>query len=319
MKFSPEFFQDEYRSGFLVPSMMKHAWAAKLELLQIIIDICRRHDLSYYADYGTLLGAIRHQGFIPWDDDIDISLKRPDYNKLIQILPRELPSGIALAGLYAKDDSLFLPTSQSLVVTVSSAWSLSDYMQRFHGFPYRNMGIDIFPLDYIPVDLELGKLQKYLTQKIIVCARDWNRYDPSEQERNIREIESLCNVTLTRDSHILRSLMLLQDSIHSLYTESECHSITNYSLWCLQDNAPMKKEWFSETEAVPFENMMIDIPKGYHEILSIEYGDYMTPVQAPSLHNYPFYSAEERAVRSWLDAHGYTGSIDDFVKEHYSE
>lgn len=65
MKFPESFFQDEYRSGFLVPEMMKRAWAAKLELLQIIIDICHKHNLIYYADYGTLLGAIRHQGFIP--------------------------------------------------------------------------------------------------------------------------------------------------------------------------------------------------------------------------------------------------------------
>ncbi|MCI5873714.1 MAG: LicD family protein [Clostridiales bacterium] len=319
MKFTQDFFQAEYRSDFLVPQMMKRAWAAKLELLQIIIDICHRHSLTYFADYGTLLGAVRHQGFIPWDDDIDISLKRDDYNRLLQLLPSALPDGIAVAGLHAKSDALFLPTCQSLVVTVSTDWNLTDYMQRFHGFPYRNIGIDIFPLDYVPIDLEVGKLQKYLIQKIIVCVRDWNLYSASEQEENIREIESLCNVTLIRDSHILQSLLCLQDSIRALYTESECNSITNYSLWCLQDNASMKKEWFSETMSVPFENIMLDIPKGYHEILSVEYGDYMTPVQSPSLHNYPFYAAEEQSLRNYLNSHGYTGSIDDFLKEHYSE
>lgn len=319
MEFPENFFADEYRSDFLVPELMKRAWAAKLELLQIIIDICHKYNLSYFADYGTLLGAIRHQGFIPWDDDIDISLKRPDYNRLIQILPDELPNGIALAGLHAKDDSLFLPTGQSLVVTVSSAWKLSDYMQRFHGFPYRNMGIDIFPYDYVPNDSELRELQKYLTQKIMVCVRDWTLYDASEQEKSLQEIESLCNVNLTRSPHVLQSLMHLQDSIRSLYTESECDSIANYDLVVLQKHALMKKEWLNETLTVPFENIMIDVPKHYHEILSVEYGDYMTPVCGASFHNYPFYASEERAFRRYLDSHGYSGSIDDFVREHYSD
>lgn len=94
---------------------MKRAWAAKLELLQIIIDICNKYDITYFAEYGTLLGAIRHKGFIPWDDDVDIALKRPDYNKLIRVLPSELPNGIALAGPYAQTDKLFCqPASLSL-------------------------------------------------------------------------------------------------------------------------------------------------------------------------------------------------------------
>lgn len=62
MIFPENFFQDEYRNGFLVPQMMKRAWAAKLELLQIIIDICNKYDITYFAEYGTLLGSNTPQG-----------------------------------------------------------------------------------------------------------------------------------------------------------------------------------------------------------------------------------------------------------------
>ena len=124
----------------------------QLEMLREVHRICEENHIKYVLGYGTMLGAVRHKGFIPWDDDVDIALKRPDYNKLIRVLPSELPNGIALAGPYAQTDKLFLPTCQSVVATVSSDWKLSDYMQRFHGFPYRNMGIDIFPLDYLPDD-----------------------------------------------------------------------------------------------------------------------------------------------------------------------
>ena len=100
MEFPSEFFKKEIRCGFEIPEMMKRAWAAELEVLEVIDTICREHNIQYFADWGTLLGAIRHKGFIPWDDDIDICLKRNDYDKLIKILPDELPYGFSMAGMY---------------------------------------------------------------------------------------------------------------------------------------------------------------------------------------------------------------------------
>ena len=75
---------------------MKRAWAAELEVLSVIADVCERYHLQYFADYGTLLGAVRHKGFIPWDDDIDICMLREDYMELIRVLPEELPQSGAL-------------------------------------------------------------------------------------------------------------------------------------------------------------------------------------------------------------------------------
>ena len=102
MIFKEDFFLKETRCGFEISEMMKRAWSAELEVLEIVVDICNRNKLQYFADWGTLLGAVRHQGFIPWDDDIDICLKREDYNQLIQILPQELPYGMVMTGMYAK-------------------------------------------------------------------------------------------------------------------------------------------------------------------------------------------------------------------------
>ena len=78
---------------FIIEPMMKYAWAAEIEVLEVVAEICNRHNIQYFADYGTLLGAVRHKGFIPWDDDIDISMFRSDYERFLKIAPAELPSG----------------------------------------------------------------------------------------------------------------------------------------------------------------------------------------------------------------------------------
>ena len=72
MEFPDSYFEDEVREGFYIPSLMKRAWAAQMEVLEIVGEICEKHHIRYFAEWGTLLGAVRHGGRIPWDDDIDI-------------------------------------------------------------------------------------------------------------------------------------------------------------------------------------------------------------------------------------------------------
>ena len=83
MEFPDSYFEDEVREGFFVAGMIKRAWAAQVEVLLDIDKVCKKNQITYFADFGTLLGAVRHQGFIPWDDDLDISMKREDYNRFL--------------------------------------------------------------------------------------------------------------------------------------------------------------------------------------------------------------------------------------------
>ena len=80
----PDFYEDEVREGFYVPSMLKKAWGVQMDVLRETDIICRRHDIPYFADWGSLLASIRHSGYIPWDDDLDISMRRKDYERFLQ-------------------------------------------------------------------------------------------------------------------------------------------------------------------------------------------------------------------------------------------
>ena len=83
------FLNEEVRCGYTVTRQRKEIWAVELDLLAEFDRVCRKYDLKYCADGGTLLGAVRHQGYIPWDDDLDVAMLRRDFEKLNEIAPKE--------------------------------------------------------------------------------------------------------------------------------------------------------------------------------------------------------------------------------------
>lgn len=316
MEFPEEFFQDEYRCDFLIPELMKRAWAAEIEILEIIDNICQKYHLQYFADYGTLLGAVRHQGFIPWDDDIDITLKRKDYNTLISVLPKELPKGFLIDGLHAPNSVLRLHTNigHTSVKTDSDYWSLTDYIKRFHGFPFRGTSIDIFPLDYIPRDSDTALIEKFLLQSILSLLHDYDTLPEDIREARLSDIETNAAVKLPRDKTTKWSLFHLMESLASMFDESECDELDYCFRIPYDDKLHLKKEWYNETVFLPFEVCKIAVPKNFHEILTSYYGDYKTPVKFTQAHDYPFYAKGEQELKETLAQQGFSGSINDFIR-----
>ena len=111
--------------------------------------ICEKHNVKYFMIAGTLLGAVRHKGFIPWDDDMDIALKRADYNKLLAVLPKELPEGFVVSSFYT-DPTHCQPISA--VMNTKTIITDPEIRKRFYGCPYI-VGVDIVALDYQMLDL----------------------------------------------------------------------------------------------------------------------------------------------------------------------
>lgn len=319
MEFPKDFFKTERRCDFEVPAMMKRAWAAQMEVLEVVADICDRNHLQYYADWGTLLGAIRHKGFIPWDDDIDICMKRKDYNKLIRILPRELPYGFVVAGMYADSERLqnaaFVP--QLRVIADETLWDFNDYMHRFHGFPYQRVGIDIFPLDKMPADEEMAMLQRELVRQGIVIIRDWDKLEKTGELKGCLEYYGgLCNVEIPKRPDIKNWMWKFTDTLCSIYEEEKTEEITNWGVWMTLPNLyRLKSEWYDNVCYVPFENIQIPVPSCYNEVLEAQFGDYMTPLQVGGGHDYPFYGEMEAELEKQIRAVGFNGSIDEFCEK----
>ena len=124
------FLEAETRSGHYISAEMKACWKAMLDMVEEVDRICRKHHIKYFLIAGTLLGAIRHRGFIPWDDDIDIALFRDDYDKLERILPEELPSNMFMQTL-ATDQERLRSKSGRLKIANAITWEYSLIFSRW--------------------------------------------------------------------------------------------------------------------------------------------------------------------------------------------
>lgn len=295
LEFSEDLFKEENRCGFVVCEKMKRVWAAELEVLTEVIRICKKYHLMYYADWGTLLGGVRHKGYIPWDDDIDIALKRKDYIKLFEVLPYELPEFYDVKSIYTSTEH---KEPLGCVINGKTFHTDPEIIRQFHGCRYI-VGIDIAPLDFIPREEEMAFVQRELYNVVYDAAYRFDELtETGEIELYLPRIEELCKTTIDKSKSLRNQLWRLSERISTLYTEEECDYLTwfPYTVTTKPD-FKLKKEWYDNIIEVPFENIKIAIPEHYHEVLTEMFGDYQIFKKGTSFHNYPFYQKQEKYLK----------------------
>lgn len=135
-----------------------------LYMLEIIDKICRENGISYFLDSGTALGAVRHGGFIPWDDDIDIGMMREDYDRFLQIAPQYLPPDLVLQNESNEPAYYFFFSKLRKLNTVLAE------NRKERDFTNKGIQIDIFPFDYIANDLKTANRRFNYVEKIRIVA-----------------------------------------------------------------------------------------------------------------------------------------------------
>ncbi len=310
--FEQDFFSAETRCDFLVDRTMKTCWAAEMELLYDVNVVCEKYDIPYYVYYGTLLGAVRHQGFVPWDDDIDIALLRGDYEKLMAVLPKELPSEYVIHNALADEDAeeLWSSIANSDSISIEPA-----RLKKFHGCPFV-VGLDIYPLDFVPRDAEVREAVRKQFHFVWTTRRLAKRENrTAEEEENLqlflREIERQFQMKFDRSRPIISQLVRLANRIAASVREEDGDELSVYINVLGRPKEYAKKSCFEKIDWAPFENIFVPIPHGYDEILTALYGDYKTPVMKRQSHDYPFYNRQLEWLRQKADgAHSRYPSID---------
>ena len=246
----------------------------ELNVLKEVIKICDKYHLTYFAIGGTCLGAVRHKGFIPWDDDIDIGMPRPDYEFFRNRLYRELPEWI-----HKLDCDM---TSHHAFTFMKVHDSRTTFIENYAiGLTERYTGafVDIMPVDGFPGD---EKEQNRILKKQKILTRLNSRVRPARKSQYTKTFKTLVKLGIRLVLQIFFSYTHFSDKIMAEGFKTSYYD----SPYCLftwrcgrryKDNHRFffNRAWFAETVEMPFEDMMLKMPVGYDEYLTQDYGDYM--------------------------------------------
>lgn len=257
-------YEDEMRSGYLVDEKHKRIWAIEIDILKEIIRICEKYNISYFVYGGTLLGTVRHKGFIPWDDDMDIAMLRKDYELFLEKAESEL------------DKKRFCLQKSEIYGDIYEGFSrIRDNNSTAIIFRDRNkecnhgIFIDIFPLDNIPVQPWRRKIQ-FLKIKILNSLVFYRVYANGDLRHYVlkRIAGSINNVkTWHRVVHkIKKECMRYNERNCDVVGILSCDPYDRACYWYLSD--------VEQTVDMEFEGMQVKAPLGYDRCLTIGYGDW---------------------------------------------
>ncbi len=293
--FPEGYFKDEVRCGFHITSMIKRLWASQMEMLSWIDSVCQKYGIRYIMCYGSLLGAVRHKGYIPWDDDIDVGMLRGDYERFLEVVPAELPPYLSTTSL--------LPGAvppKEMVFKVGNGTRLDtspQFLERFHGCPY-STGVDVFVFDRVPENSDEREYQDRLIRLLDrMLMLQWEVDDGaitserrSEYEAIKRTVEAELAYDFVGPEPMKIQVLRLLDLACGLCEDSGSTRVENREQVLYYGEKGFLEEHFTDRILIPYENVMnVPVPRAYDDILKKLFGDYAVPKKFTSQHNYPIY------------------------------
>lgn len=278
------FLNEETRCDHLVTREMKAVWAVEIDLICEFHRVCSKYGLTYYTSGGTMMGAMRHKGYIPWDDDIDLMMMRSEYEKFCEIAPKEFSGRYfwqtEQTDHYSARGHAQLRNSETTGILLSE----KDTRLRFN----QGIFIDIFPMDNIPDDPEeCDSFYKDLSMK---------------RSAYIEEKKLTADYHFTWRKNLFKlfgrlfkhwfHVCFMKNRFDKLYADYETAAkrymnqptervvLTPFYI----PRYTWNKSLFSSLTLEPFEFLDLPIPCGYDEILTIQYKDWHKFVKGGNIH-----------------------------------
>ena len=283
------FLEEETRDGYTIPAEMKKVWAVELDLYLEFDRICKKHHIPYTVSGGTLLGAIRHNGFIPWDDDIDLELLREDYETFLRVAPSELKFPYFLQT--EKTDPGFVGPNAKLRNSLTTG-ILKKELPKHYSF---NQGIfiDLFPLDTVvsdPARLEKQAEDILKYQKLFRKGeRAYHNYTPSPGNALKKLYKSTVHKILTGPLVHGRNVFLpyveKRDRACTRYNDQTSEPLVGKLLLRPKDKRlHLYREDLNDIILHDYEFLQVPVMRNYDRALTMHFGDYMKPVRDASYH-----------------------------------
>ena len=277
----------EYRH--ITDEEVKELQKVMLQMVKDVAAVCEKHDICYMADGGTALGSVRHKGFIPWDDDVDIIMPRDDLNRFVEVFDKELGHKYELVTPNSK--------GHKVASLITEIYDKNSYKPSLHNADTdlpQGVMIDIFPIEYAPLNKFTRKIKgtiAMILQYIAVSSTFYKLFDTPKKKTFFYQTKE------GKFNYRLRRMIGFMFSFRSY--EKWCNTFDKFvrgkkdtGLWCIPTDVGhyfghlMPKEVFYPTTEGEFEDMTIKLPGNIHEYLVNAYGDYMwiPPVEEREKH-----------------------------------
>ena len=261
---SSSFLESEVRDDFEIPEKMKKVWIVELDLLDKFKQVCIDNDLRFWVGFGTMLGAVRHNGFIPWDDDMDVWMPREDYNKLLALnlkleTPYFLQTTLNDKDYYSSFARIRNSNTTGILVSGSNQCNNGIY-------------IDIYPLDGMyKNEIQQWIVSKYIRVKNVAAHAYMYNINPNPVTKAMHGFLHLPFIPFDY-KRVYRSVNKLASKVK--WDNASKVGMVVFAPYAYEHNIFDKAD-FEETDWLTFENTSVPVPHGYDHILSVLYGDYM--------------------------------------------
>ena len=271
-------YMEEHK--LIPPDDLRKIQLIQLEMLCEVDRICKKFNIKYCIIAGTLLGAVRHKGFIPWDDDIDIAMFRPEYEKFCKICEVELNNEI-----------FFLPSHRN---TKEYRWGYGKIRrvgtefvrkgQEHMNYP-TGIFIDIFPLDNVPDNIYLRKLHNLVCT--IIRKLLWSKAGAKSDKNILMRFIYSCLSLIPK-----KVVFIFYDCLVGLSNRRETKMVRILTFPTPNNGYyGYYKKWYQELKEIEFEGLLFPAPKDYDEYLKFKFGNYheLPPIEKRKGHSFSRY------------------------------
>ncbi len=264
---------------------------AALEILKEISHICEENNLRYFLTYGTLIGAVRNGGIIPWDDDIDIMMPRPDYNKLVEYFIKNRKK---LQPLELFDNTINSKYPHIIGRVSDNRFRLNFANEKDYGI---GVFVDIYPLDGVGDNYKravklIKKTKKLASFCFLTSRKHYKRDNTQSLLKMIIKFPAYVIAKINGNKHYITKLNKYSDMFD--YDSSKYVACLVWPVGKKNglDRDVFERELFN-TKTIMFEDALFNIPVGYDKFLTVTYGNYMEPLpekDRKTHHTYDAYS-----------------------------